>query len=275
MNWQDKGALSGIAYRASGHPEARPVILIHGLLANADDWESTASALVTAGWRTLAPDCPGHGDSSAPREPNAYDLVRVADLLHGLAVALGCAPAVIVGNSMGGAIAQEYAIRYSRDVSALVLVDSAGDMRRQIQRPEGHEEFVAKEFKLALEKGMEAVWDLHQQVRGWMDASWAAPEVQARMKARICRTSPYGYLYADRALGNRRKTLADLARLSVRTLVICCEHESSLLKEVAEDLATTIPNASFEIIPNAWHQPHLENPAGFNDVLLRFLGSLK
>ena len=275
MSWQQSGVLNGIAYRASGHPEARPVILIHGLLASADDWEGTAAELAATGWRSLAPDCPGHGNSSAPHEPGAYDLVHIADVLRALAVALRYAPAVIVGNSMGGAIAQEYAIRHPGDVSALVLVDSAGDMRQPLERAEGHEEFVAEEFKLALEQGMEAVWDFHQRARGWMNASWAAPEAQAKMKARICRTSPYGYLYADRALGNRRKTLADLAHLNVPTLVISCEHETAPLKEVAEDLAAAIPNASFETIPNAWHQPHLENPARFHQTLLRFLGALK
>ena len=263
-----------LAYRTAGDGGAPAAMLIHGLTANADDWESTANALAPAGFRVLAPDLPGHGQSSAPKDPTAYQMASIADLLHGLAVALDLVPAVIVGNSMGGAIAQEYALRHRGDVTALVLVDSAGDMRQPIARPPGHEAFVAREFKLALEEGMEAVWNLHQETRAWMYAAGAPPDVQARMKARICQTAPEGYLYSDRALGSRRKTLPDLARLHVPTLVMCCEHEGAALKEVSDDLAATIPGARSFMIPNAWHQPQLENPAAFNDALLMFLYSL-
>jgi len=263
-----------LAYRAAGNLAARPIMLIHGLTGSSADWESTAGALAPAGWRVIAPDCPGHGDSFAPTEPGDYELGRVADLLHRLAAELAQVPAIMVGNSMGGAIAQEYAIKHGHDVSALVLVDSAGDMRRPIARPAGHQEFVEREFKTGLEGGMEAIWELHQEARGWMYAGDLRPDFRERMKARICRTSAYGYLYSDRALGNRRKTLANLAPLKMPTLVMCCEHEGAMLKQVSEDLASAIPGARSETIPDAWHQPQLENPAAFNEILLRFLGTL-
>src|SRR5262245_8219758 len=110
-----------IAYHALGDTNAKPIVLIHGLTATAGDWRQTASALVEEGWRVLSPDCPGHGSSSAPRDAEAYAMEGVADVLHMLAQTLGWDPAVIVGNSMGGAIAQEYAIRHPGSVMGLVL----------------------------------------------------------------------------------------------------------------------------------------------------------
>lgn len=56
--------------------------------------------------------------------------------------------------------------------------------------------------------------------------------------------------------------------------MICCEKEALFLKHVSDDLAATIPGAKYEIIPHAWHQPHLENPQVFNEVLLNFIGAV-
>jgi pimeloyl-ACP methyl ester carboxylesterase len=263
-----------LAYHLAGDAHAQPVLLIHGLTASGRDWALTAKALASAGWRVLSPDCPGHGDSSAPSDPAAYAMHRVADQLHSLASALGFTPAVIVGNSMGGTVAQEYALRHPGDAAALVLVDSAADLRAPLQRSPDHADFVAAEFRVAFESGMKAVWDLHQERRGWLYAGGMAPDVQAWRKARFCRTSPEGYLYSDRALGERRNMLPDLAELNRRTLVVCCANEEPFMKEMADDLASTIPHAEYAVIPRAWHQPQLENPAAFNEALLAFLASL-
>src|SRR5471030_278960 len=101
-----------ITYRISGDAGARPIILLHGLIANMRDWMFTVIPLTEAGWRVLTPDNPGHGDSSSPSEPEFYAITHTADMIHGLAKELGFAPAVIVGHSMGAAIAEEYAIRH-------------------------------------------------------------------------------------------------------------------------------------------------------------------
>jgi pimeloyl-ACP methyl ester carboxylesterase len=269
----DRRTVGGVelAFRLSGDLAAQPIILIHGLTASSSDWSQTVGPLAAAGWRALSPDCPGHGGSSAPSDPASYRMEHVADLFHDLAKQLGFAPAVIVGNSMGGAIAQEYAIRHSADTRALVLVDSAGDMRRPIERPPGHADFAAREFKLATEQGIEAVWEMHQAERGFLYAGDLSPAVQAWRKARFCWTSSEGYLYGDRALGERRATGADLAKLRCTTLVVCCEHEQQFLKEVSEDLAMAIPGAQSVTIPRAWHSPQIENAGAFNEALLEFL----
>lgn len=264
-----------LAYHLAGGADAPPVVLVHGLTANARDWSQTAKALAAAGWRVLSPDCPGHGASSAPKDATAYAMHRVADRLHSLACDLGFAPAVIVGNSMGGTVAQEYALRHPGDVAALVLVDSAADLRAPLSRGPDHADFVATEFKVALEKGMEAVWDLHQERHGWLYAGGMTAAAQAWRKTRFCLTSPEGYLYGDRALGDRRKMLPDLARLDCKTLVVCCANEEPFMKAMSDDLAATIPGAAYAVIPRAWHQPHLENPATFNETLLTFLASLR
>jgi pimeloyl-ACP methyl ester carboxylesterase len=261
-----------LAGHVAGPPNGRPIVLLHGLSASSGDWGFTVRPLIEAGWRVLSPDLPGHGRSSAPKDSAAYRMERVADLMHGFAVELGFAPAVVAGNSLGGAVAQEWLLRHPEAVSALVLVDSSGDM--DAQPPTPTDEFTERERELFWSRGAEAVWDLHQKEGGWLQSIDMPVEVAAWGKARFCGTRPEGYYYGFQALSERRHTLADLAHVSCKTLVICCENETPSMRSVSDRLVATIPAAAYEIIPAAEHCPQWENPAAFNATLLSFLASL-
>jgi pimeloyl-ACP methyl ester carboxylesterase len=249
-------------------------MLVHGLTANVRDWMFTVKPLTDAGWRVVTSDNPGHGDSSAPLEPSAYAIAHVADVLHRLAALLGFAPAAIVGHSMGGAIAEEYAVRHGEDVDALVLVASAGGSPRPYRRTAEMDAFAEVERSVALNRGMEAVWELHQERGRWASVKGLEPQAQAFLKARFCKCSPQGYLYGDRQLHGRRNTVADLGRFAKKALVVCGEHEEVLMKGTSAELAAALPNARRVTIPKAGHSPQFENPAAFNAALLGFLNDL-
>lgn len=259
--------------QVAGPPGGRPIVLLHGLTASSGDWSFTVRPLIEAGWRVLSPDLPGHGRSSAPKEAAAYRMERVADLAHGFASDLGFAPAVVVGNSMGGAVAQEWVLRHPEAISALVLVDSSGDMDASPPAPEDAA-FAERERALFWSEGAEAVWDLHQREGGWLQSTNMPPEVAAWGKARFCGTRPEGFYYGSQALLERRHTLGDLARASCKTLVICGENETPWLRRVSDRLAATIPVATYEIIPAGGHCPQWQNTTAFNAILLRFLAAL-
>jgi pimeloyl-ACP methyl ester carboxylesterase len=260
-----------IAYRITGDAGARPIVLIHGLTASMRDWGFTVKPLAEAGWRVLTPDNPGHGESSAPGDASAYAMTAVADVQHALSVELGFAPAVVVGHSMGGAVAEEYAIRHGGDVSALVLVDSAGGSPRDHPVSMEREEFAALERITALGQGMEAVWELHQERGMWASVTGLPPPVQTFFKARFCRCSPPGYIHGDRQMHGRRNTVAELGGFAKPALVICGEHEDALMQGTSNELAAALPQARLAMIPKAGHSPQFENAAAFNAALLAFL----
>jgi pimeloyl-ACP methyl ester carboxylesterase len=262
-----------LAGQVSGPPEGRAIVLLHGLTASSGDWSFTVGPLTEAGWRILSPDLPGHGRSSAPKEAAAYRMERMADLVHGFASELGFAPAVVVGNSMGGAVAQEWVLRHPEAVSALVLVGSAGDLDALSPALEDAG-FAERERALFWSDGAEAVWDLHQREGGWLQSTKMPAEVAAWGKARFCGTRPEGCFYSSQAVRERRPTLADLAHVSCKTLVICGENEPAWFRRVSDRLAATVPGAAYEIIPGGGHCPQWQNTTAFNAVLLRFLASL-
>ena len=101
-----------------------PVVLIHGIGASMYAWRYQLPALVAAGYRVVAFDNRGFGFSDKPA--HGYHNVDYARLVVSLLDSLGIASAVLVGHSMGGAIAAEVALAHPDRVRGLVLIDAAG-----------------------------------------------------------------------------------------------------------------------------------------------------
>src|SRR2546428_9358028 len=115
-----------LAYAVSGPPNGPACILIHGWTGSSEEWSTVVGPLNALGWHTLAIDCPGHGHSAATRARESYTMPALADLHYAVARVLGFTPAVVVGFSMGGAIAEEYTLRHAEAVRGIVRLGSAG-----------------------------------------------------------------------------------------------------------------------------------------------------
>jgi pimeloyl-ACP methyl ester carboxylesterase len=101
-----------------------PVVFIHGLSGSWQNWLENLPAVAAEGYRAIAFDLPGFGASPMPREKitiSGYG--RFVDALLG---ELGVDAAAVVGNSMGGFIGAELAIKFPQRVERLVLVSAAG-----------------------------------------------------------------------------------------------------------------------------------------------------
>jgi pimeloyl-ACP methyl ester carboxylesterase len=265
----------GMAYRVAGDHAGQPITLIHGYTGNTRNYALQIKPLIAAGWRTLTADNPGHGASDGPDDPSAYTMPAMAARQHALAEALGFVPGVVAGHSMGGAIAEEYAVRYPEHVRALVLIDSAGGGTRG-DGPEAAmmREGMAKMRAVVRDQGLAAAydWQVAQGLRPGVKG--IPPEMAEVLRSEFLRTSVPGYLYCGEQLNARESTLERLASLRIPTLVICGENEGPGLRKVADELAATIPNARYEIIKGAGHSPTMETPDAFNAVLLDFLKNL-
>lgn len=105
--------------------EGPVVFLLHGLGSSLITWRLNVEPLVAAGYRVLALDLPGHGDSEKPNYLS-YDPLAGARLIHRFFEELGVRRAFMVGNSAGGLIVGLFAILYPRMVERLTLVSSGG-----------------------------------------------------------------------------------------------------------------------------------------------------
>jgi pimeloyl-ACP methyl ester carboxylesterase len=98
-----------------------PILLIHGLASAANIWDLTAPFLARRGFRVVALDQRGHGESDKP--DHGYSFAEILADDHAAAEALGLERPIVVGHSWGGGVVLNYAAAYPQDVHAIVLVD--------------------------------------------------------------------------------------------------------------------------------------------------------
>jgi pimeloyl-ACP methyl ester carboxylesterase len=133
-----------IAYYRWGPATARPLVLHHGFLSNAQhSWEErgVVATLVGAGHQVVALDARGHGRSGKPHDPGQYGEAVLADDLRGLLDVLGAPVVDVVGYSMGAVVTLIAAVRDSRigrlaigGVGPRLVTELADDERRAAQR---------------------------------------------------------------------------------------------------------------------------------------------
>ncbi len=101
----------------------RSILLLHGLFASSEQWNTIMCRLSEVGYRAIAPDLPGYGNSNGFTLRD-YALENQTILLHELMEKLGIKSFDLAGSSMGGAIAQLYAQRYPKQVRSLAFIGS-------------------------------------------------------------------------------------------------------------------------------------------------------
>jgi pimeloyl-ACP methyl ester carboxylesterase len=110
-----------VAYTTAGSGE--PLLLVHGLGGTRRTWDHVLDELATT-HTVIAPDLPGHGESHAPA--GDYSLGALATSLRDLLVVLGHSSATVVGHSLGGGIALQFAYQFPERSDRLVLISSGG-----------------------------------------------------------------------------------------------------------------------------------------------------
>ena len=112
-------------YLALGPQTGQPIVLIHGLGAQGEDWLPLAPSLAHAGYRVILPDLPGYGRSARPTD-FSYSVHDESEMVVGFPDALGLTQVELGGWSMGGGIVQHVAYYHPERVNRLMLFDAVG-----------------------------------------------------------------------------------------------------------------------------------------------------
>jgi len=110
-----------VAYRDEGHGDV--LLLIHGMAGSSETWRSVIPQL-SKEFRVIAPDLLGHGESAKPR--GDYSLGAFAVWLRDFLDELGVSHATVVGHSLGGGVAMQFAYQHPDYATRLVLISSGG-----------------------------------------------------------------------------------------------------------------------------------------------------
>ncbi|HEX2649297.1 MAG TPA: alpha/beta fold hydrolase [Burkholderiales bacterium] len=234
-----------------------PLLFLHGLGGGHHAWDAQLPWFSKLGYSSHAWDQPGYGKSPMV---DPYDLEHVAAACALLVDSLGEGPAVLVGHSMGGFVAQEVYARYPGVVKALALTFTSpafagGDS-------EFTKQFLAARLK-PLDEG-KTMAEVAAQLMPTMGSHSAhAQEIMAGI-------APDTYRKAVRLLTtfDRRK---ELAAIKVPALLIAGENDKTAPPSVMEKMAQKIPGAEYACIPQCGHLGPMDKPAEFNEALLAFL----
>ena len=243
--------------------EGEPLVLVHGYTGDISDWRHQLPEFART-HRVLAFDHRGHGRSHAP-DRDAYSIERMADDVEALAAHVRFERYHLLGHSMGGAVVQEIALRSPGRLLSLTLEDTG--YRFGFSRSEVVAKWIAERHRLAEQQGMAAVADMPSLVP-------APPHMPASRKdeekERLSRMSVDGFIGAWNALNAWPGTKERAGAIAASTLVICGELDAPLI-EASTTLASLIPDATLEMIPEAAHSPQFERPDLFNAALRRHL----
>jgi pimeloyl-ACP methyl ester carboxylesterase len=249
---------------------ARPFVLVHGFTGSRDDWFEHLPALGALG-PTLALDQRGHGGSTNLGDPAAYSLEHLVDDLAALLTELGVASCDLLGHSMGGGVAMQFALAHPERVHSLVLMDTSARALRLDD--EGVFEKVAVFLRNAGAQGLSAV--LRRRAAGDAQVPASARAAEARMgsdrywqriEAKHRALDPAALIGLGRALVSAPSVIERLGAIRCPTLVIVGA-EDAPFRRTSEEMAAAIPGARLVVVPDAAHSPQIENPEVWFDAI--------
>ncbi|MCW2500102.1 MAG: putative hydrolase [Frankiales bacterium] len=256
-----------------------PVLwLVHGIGDSSRTWEQVVPLLART-HTVVAPDLLGHGESDKPRAD--YSIGGFANGIRDLMVVLGIPSATVVGHSLGGGVALQFAYQYPERVERLVLVASGGlgaevhPVLRAAALPgastaiglSGHPTFrrpVMGASRCLARLGLLDRSDVEEVAQVW--------------EALRDRSTRAAFLRTLRAVVDvRGQSVTSRDRLyltaAIPTLLVWGQRDPILPVQHARAAADALPGARLEVVARAGHLPHKTCPQGFCDSLLTFVGS--
>jgi esterase len=248
---------------------APDLVLLHGFTGHARSWDAFAEAMSDR-YRVLALDQRGHGESDwAPAD--AYGVADMADDLAAFVGALGLKGFTLLGLSMGGMVAMEYAGRRPSELARLVIVDigpeivaSGGARIREGVR--ASDVFDSREAAFAAARAVNSVPpEAHQRHRVYNSLMRTA---DGRWTFRYDRALRSGNTLRPRDAETAWRSCAQIA---VPTLLMRGADSDILAPEVAKRMMEVIPGAGFVEIKGAGHPIPLDTPEAFAAAAREFL----
>ncbi len=258
-----------IAFQIAGD-EGMPLVFLHGIGGDAESWRPQLDGF-SADYRAIAWDMPGYGDSAPLVEmtfPALVDAVSV--LLDRLSVK----QAHLVGHSLGGMIAQAFALAHPERLRSLTLsATSAAFGRRAGGEPDAdwRESFIEQRLG-PLDRGASMAELAPKLVKGLIGDELDPKGLEQAILS-MAAVPEAGYRAAIKCLASFDQEAA-LADIRTPTLLIAGEKDPVAPPRVMQRMAEAMPEGRLEVLEGSGHLVHLERPEAFNRLLGDFLEAL-
>jgi pimeloyl-ACP methyl ester carboxylesterase len=248
-----------------GPVDGRPVILLHGGGQTRGSWRRTAQALASQGWRSVALDLPGHGESG--RWPGGYSLQRMALCVRAIAEGFEHR-AVLIGASLGGLVAIVAESTTPGLASSLILVDVAPSVD-----PAGAER--VREFMRSGKDGFASLEEVAQRVHQYNPRRAASSIDGLRRNVRLRHDGRLEWHWDPRILDMPidEPYLADCARNLTLPVMLVWGHESDVMSaDKVDEFVALVPHAKVAVVRRAGHMVAGDMNDRFSASVISFLG---
>src|SRR5689334_18591886 len=256
-----------VAYRDEGAGEV--LLLVHGMGGSSNTW-SGVIPLLARKYRVIAPDLLGHGQSDKPR--GDYSVGAFAVLLRDLLDALDVSRVTIVGHSLGGGIAMQFAHQHRQYCERLVLISSGGfggdvgSVLRLLSIP-------GSEFVLPMIASRPAIAAANalRALTGSTDRFDSRPALSNRDTRKA-------FLRTLRSVVDYRgQTVSAINRLccgdDLPALIISGDADRIIPVEHAQAANATMPNSRLHVLEGVGHHPPTDEPRMVADLIDEFVGA--
>ena len=265
-----------IHYKEAGAGE-RTFILLHPFGGSTYSWREVMDEFAKYG-RVIAYDRPAFGLTERPLpgewEENPYGMKANVEILRELLDSMGVEKAVLVGNSAGGGVAVAFALEYPERIDELILVDPGVGGGRGPQFPAWAlpvmwtpqmrhlGPLMMRDYQESLPRTLE---------RGWFDQTKLTNEIRER-HLQILKTANWDKAFYELTFAPAYPELRPLLpNLTVPVLVVAGQEDRLIRSWYFEAVATEIPEATLNLIPQCGHMPQEECPTEFMEVVLKYL----
>ena len=251
-----------IHYRISGDG-AETLVLVNGVGDDLEGWSMQVGDFVAAGYRVVTFDNRGSGRSSHP--PGAYTSRMMAADIKALADGLGLAPFHLAGVSLGGLIAQEYALAHPGDLRSVVLANTYATPDAYTRAAFDVWGRIAEEASMPLMMRQQAPWVFSPAFYSGQPARLATI-----LDEMVRSTQPASSFRAQISALLTHDCAGRVGALRTPALVIAAADDIIIRPSLSRRLLEALPDATWVVVPGG-HAAFLEDPGPWNHAVLEFI----
>lgn len=261
--------IDGLRYHVIEAGAGEPLVLLHGFTGSVHGWDGIMAQL-SRHYRMIVIDLPGHGNTDSPAGVERYTMAQVAADLMVIATHIGIADAHWLGYSMGGRLALYITLKYPERIRSAILVSASpglADPAELLARRRA-DEVLAQRIEAQGVAAFVDDWE-RQPVLAHRQLSEAA---RLSLRRQRLQNNAQGLANSLRGMGTgvQPSLWGRLREIDRPVLLLAGEHDEKFVA-INRQMAEAIPQAKLQLIPEAGHMLHLEQPAAFGATVLDFL----
>jgi 2-succinyl-6-hydroxy-2,4-cyclohexadiene-1-carboxylate synthase len=262
--------VNGIDIHFEQQGSGPPLLMLHGFTGSIQAWQGIPEQLDDR-FHVIAVDMIGHGQTSAPEDPDRYRIEYAVEDLLALLDRLDVEKTLLLGYSMGGRVAQHLVLSAPERFSALILENTApgidGPGEQAVRRASDE-----RQAQMIEKRGLERF------IRHWesiplFESQKSLPDhVRARQRELRLSQNPIGLANSLRGMGaGSMKPVGDrLNEFTMPVLYLAGEYDTKY-RQIGKQMTARMPCAEYVEISGAGHSIHLEQPERYVEVVLDFL----